>query len=1039
MKTNESKSERSLFARYAFCVLAVVIATLIRLALDPILHLEVPFILYFPTIVLCAWFGGLRPGLFATGLAGLISWYVLFPPQYSFHVSDPTAPAQVVIFVLCGTLISVLAESLHRQRKRTQESEAREREERGRLHVTLASIGDGVIATDSGGRVTFMNAVAEELTGWKNDEASGQPLQQIFKIVNEHTRETVQNPALRAITEGHIVGLANHTVLIARNGSEIPIDDSGSPIQDVYGKTRGAVLIFRDITSRRHAEKERALLARIVDSSEDVIVSKSLDGIIESWNAAAEHLFGYAAAEAIGKPITLIVPPDRIEEEQMILERVRRGEQVRHFETIRVSKDGRRIPISLSVSPVRDSDGTIVGLSKIARDISERKLHEQELLESRERLRMAMEASRMGTWTRELDGSNLTRWSPELERIFGLQPGEFPETEEAFFEFVDPEDRPALQRAVRDAIENHKEYEIEFRYVPRGGGQHWMIGRGRAFYDESGKPYRLAGLGWDITERKRAEEALRQQREWLRVTLTSIGDAVIATDTNGGIAFLNPVAEKLTGWTQDEAAGRMLTDVFRIVNENTRESVDNPALRAMREGVIVALENHTVLIARDGTEIPIDDSGAPIRDADGKTLGAVLIFRDISERKKAERERGTLLESEMAARERAEAASRAKDEFVAMVSHELRSPLNAILGWASMLRRGNFSAEETAHSLEVIERNARAQVRIIDDLLDLGRVITGKLKLDLRNVDPSEILESAIESIRPAAEAKAIQLSVQLASKHLVSGDPNRLQQIVWNLLSNAVKFTPPRGRVVVRMERVASDLRIVVSDSGAGITPEFLPYVFDRFSQANTTTERKHGGLGLGLAIVRHLVELHGGTVSAESPGEEGGATFTVSLPVRAVRTFTDQLQSSAMATDRLRSFEHDIALEGVRVMIVDDDDGARELTSAILSKRGAEVRCCSSAAAAYEQMQTWQPGVLVCDIGMPNEDGYAFMRRLRALEQETGWNIPAVALTGYATSEDRMRALAAGFQMHVPKPVDPVELILVIATLAGRRVMNA
>jgi PAS domain S-box-containing protein len=539
----------------------------------------------------------------------------------------------------------------------------------------------------------------------------------------------------------------------------------------------------------------------------------------------------------------------------------------------------------------------------------------------------------------------------------------------------------------------------------------------------------------DVNARKRAEEALRQQREWLQVTLSSIGDAVIATDTNGDVTFLNPVAESLTGWKLEEAQGQSLRRVFNIMNEQTRETVENPALRAIHEGLIVGLANHTVLIAKDGTEMPIDDSGAPIKGAEGKVIGAVLIFRDITERRLAEEERSTLLAGERAAREKAEAASRSKDEFVAMISHEIRSPLNSILGWAQLLRNGKFDQAETERATEIIVRNARAQSQLIEDLLDISRVITGKLTLNVRSVELAQIIDAAMDSIRPAAEAKSIQLQARLGSRgSLVSGDPNRLQQIVWNLLSNAVKFTPRHGRVEVSLRRVDSNFQITVSDSGVGISPEFLPFVFDRFSQANTTSERKYGGLGLGLAIVRHLVELHGGTAHADSPGEGQGATFTVTLPVKALREEMSELEPATPSAEYADSLTDAIMLDGLRVMIVDDEAETRDLLTAMLTRRGADVKACASAAEALEEIERWCPSLLVSDIGMPGEDGYTLIGKLRALGPERGGSIPAVALTAYARSEDRMRALASGFQVHVPKPIEAGELVVVIASLAGR-----
>jgi CheY-like chemotaxis protein len=390
------------------------------------------------------------------------------------------------------------------------------------------------------------------------------------------------------------------------------------------------------------------------------------------------------------------------------------------------------------------------------------------------------------------------------------------------------------------------------------------------------------------------------------------------------------------------------------------------------------------------------------------------------------------LASERAARERAEAASRAKDEFVAMISHEIRSPLNAILGWSQMLRQGTLDQAATTNALESIERNARAQAQLVSDLLDISRVITGKLRINARPVDITNSLDSALESIRPAAEAKQIDVEVQRELyATVVTGDADRLQQVFWNLLSNAVKFTPRGGRVEVKVARADSQLEITFSDTGAGISKEFLPYVFNRFTQADTTTARRHAGLGLGLAIVRHIIELHGGTVFAASEGVGKGATFRITLPVRALQTqIRDQEVSS---TDRAESLVHDIALDRVRIMIVDDEAETRDLLKIMLTAHGAEVTVCASGANALAQIDEWKPQVIVSDIGMPVMDGYSLIRKVRSLGSEFS-EVPAIALTAYARAEDRMRALAAGFQMHVPKPVEASELVMVIASLVKR-----
>jgi len=761
------------------------------------------------------------------------------------------------------------------------------------FQVTLSGVGDAVIAVDAKGCVAFLNPVAQSLTGWSQEEARGKQLGDVYCSVNEETREPLENPAVRVMRDGLVSGQASYSLLIAKDGRETSIQESGVPVRDSDGKLLGAVLVFRDTTDigeRRKAEETRALLAGIVDSSEDAIISKSLEGIIRSWNAAAERLFGYSAEEAIGKSITLITPLDRAEEEHMILKRLSQGERIEHFETIRVSKSGRHIDISLTISPIRDNSGRIIGASKIARD---------------------------------------------------------------------------------------------------------------------------------ITEQKRAAEELRQQRKLLEITLSSIGDAVIATDTAGMVTFLNPRAEVLTGWIQEEAQGQSLERIFKIVNEKTREKAENPALRAMREGVITGLANHTVLISKEGRELSIDDSGAPIKDTEGKLLGSVLVFRDISERRQTEDERTVLLASERAARERAEAASRAKDEFVAMISHEIRSPLTSILGWAHMLRQGTLDQAAVDRALETIERNAKTQVQLIEDLLDISRVVTGRLSLNVRPLDVTKIIEAAVDLIRPAAEAKSIKLSVLLDRKgSLVTGDPDRLQQVFWNLLSNAVKFTPTGGNINVKLIDLKSHLQIAITDSGAGINPEFLPYVFDRFSQADNTSARKHGGLGLGLAIVRHLVELHGGSVRADSPGEGKGATFTVTFPARPDNEKGELRGVGAAGLPG--SFTDTLVLEGLRVMIVDDEPETRDLLTAMLVQRRAEVKACGSAAEALAVIESWRPSVLVSDVGMPDEDGYTFTKRVRMLSSECS-GIPAVALTAYARSEDRMRALASGFQMQWPNPSKP------------------
>lgn len=556
-------------------------------------------------------------------------------------------------------------------------------------------------------------------------------------------------------------------------------------------------------------------------------------------------------------------------------------------------------------------------------------------------------------------------------------------------------------------------------------------------------PEHLALAIDNAIEKVALRNELERQRKWLRTTLASIGDGVIACDTAGEVTFMNEVAENLTGWRQEDALGRSLTEIFDIVNEQTRQPVENPLLRVLGEGRIVGLANHTILIARDGVERPIDDSAAPIRNNYGELIGAILVFRDISERKRAEAEREALLRREQRLREQAEEANRLKDIFLSTVSHELRTPLTPILGWARMLRVKNFDEEARRHAVEIIERNAESQKQLIDDLLDVSRIVTGKLFLERRPVDLHQVIESAIETVMSAAEMKGVEIQADLQpGSDLVMGDTHRLRQVFWNLLSNAVKFTPKGGSVRVRAAREGSQLKVTVKDNGQGIPADFLPYVFDRFRQADGASTRMHGGLGLGLAIVRHLTELHGGAVGVASEGENLGAEFMIMLPLMAVRQDipperdTGELRHGTQAEDGIRSSsgaDDDLTLSGIRVLVVDDERDARELLEVILAGSGAEVFAASSAAEALDLLQQEQPDIIISDIGMPGEDGLSLISKVRQMPAISLAGLPAIALTAYATSEERHRALKAGFQLHIPKPAEHTELITAIVNLVG------
>jgi PAS domain S-box-containing protein len=510
----------------------------------------------------------------------------------------------------------------------------------------------------------------------------------------------------------------------------------------------------------------------------------------------------------------------------------------------------------------------------------------------------------------------------------------------------------------------------------------------------------------NLAARQRAADVLHAERERFRTTLTSIGDAVVVTDAQGRITLLNPVAQTLTGWG-DEAVGQPLEAVFRIVNEATREPVENPVSRVIRLGTIVGLANHTVLIAKDDRELSIDDSGAPIRDARGRIVGVVLVFRDITERRGSERA--------------LEDADRRKDEFLAMLAHELRNPLAPIRNAAHTLGLLGPGDDRVRWVSGVIERQVELMTRLVDDLLDVSRITSGKVTLQREPVSVRTVLAQAVEAARPSADSRGQALEMDVPEDAgWVDGDPARLVQAVGNLLDNAIKYTEQDGRIWLRARVEADEVVIVVEDTGAGIDPELLPHVFDLFIQADRSLERKQGGLGLGLTLVRRLVEMHGGRVEAASPGPRLGSAFTIRLPRLAVEAAAPAAAAGPVA-DRP-------AGPARRILVVDDQQDSTDSLALFLRLRGHDVRTAHDGPSALDEIERYRPDVVFLDLGLPGMSGYDVARRVRMMNGPGPLRL--VALTGYGTDEDRQKTRDAGFDVHLAKPVDPRALDALLAS---------
>jgi two-component system CheB/CheR fusion protein len=747
-------------------------------------------------------------------------------------------------------------------KRRAAEEEVRR--SAGELRTTLRSIGDAVLATDAAGRVAFLNPVAEQLTGWPEAEALGRDVAQVFRIIDERTRVPGEDLVHRVLTEGRVIALSNHMMLVARDGTECPIADSAAPIQDEAGAVLGAVLVFRDIAEERQHKRELQRLAAIVSSSSDAIIGESLQGEITAWNAGAEALFGYFAAEVIGRSVALLDSPESGDNTLSRLDRIRKGLRVQQYDTTRLHKDGHRVAVSVSVSPIRDSDGNMVGASKIIRDITERKEAELALRASEERFRVLSSAVTSLVWVCDENG-RATYLNLRWYEYTGLS--EDDSLGEGWSKPIHPEDAVSALERWQFCLASGDPFEFDLRYRRHDGTYRWFVARAKRIPSRSG-----------------------------------------------------PI------WV--------------------------------------------------GTSTDIDDM---------KTTAAAL----------------------HAAKEAAEEASRAKDRFLAVLSHELRTPLTPALASSQLLERRRDLPEDVLSAVELIRRNIELETLLVDDLLDLTKITRGTIELRRQPEDLHEVLHRCADICRSDVLAKRQKLTLGLrATEHDAQVDPARIQQVFWNLVKNAVKFTPAGGAITITSENPAPGrIRISVSDTGVGIPAGILPRIFEPFEQGPRSISPRASGLGLGLSISRTLVDLHGGTIRAESEGEGKGATLSVELAA-----FEDRRPASAgRGAGQRRQPRRPLAL-----LLVEDHADTAGALSELLREEGHQVQATASLSEAVEAFRHHPFDLLITDLGLPDGSGHELLPRLRSIRPVKG-----IVLSGYGMDSDVSKSRAAGFSEHLTKPV--------------------
>ncbi|HEY0008286.1 MAG TPA: PAS domain S-box protein [Tepidisphaeraceae bacterium] len=940
------------------------------------------------------------------------------------------------------TLLSVVRTALRARERQYQvrdqliaqqktEAALRDSEERFRAAFDQAIVG--IVLVDLDGNVIRVNDAFCEIVGRPSESLVGHD-----SSLYTHPDDRRQNAEnIRRIETESLQSSVYEKRYIRPDGSVVWVQASLSPLRDRDGNLNRILAVVENINDRKLAREalahSEARLRMIFESVKDyAIFTIDRTGIVTSWNIGAQRLFGYADTEIMHTSSAVLWTPEdqllRMMEEEM---RQALCEGAGNDERWHQRKDGSRFLASGLLMPLYNDAEEVIGFTKVCRDVTAARQAERELADTRAQLEATLAAGEVGTWLWRIPEDHLTG-DANLARMFNLNVEEVTNGAPAarYIQSIHPDDQGPVEEALSAVLTHGINYEIEYRVMQADRSVRWVLARGTIERDAAGRAVRLPGVVLDITERKLAEDAARESEARFRQLADSMPQIVWSALPDGEVDYFNQPWYDYTGLKSGQTGDASWTPVVidaDLVAKYWRESVAS--------GEAFSME-YRVRRAADGQERWHLGRARPIHDSSGRIIRWFGTITDVHDYKQLQEENASLLDSERAARTEAERTSRMKDEFLATLSHELRTPLNAILGWSQIMRSSSADAEDLQQGLEVVERNARSQAQIIEDLLDMSRIISGKVRLDVQPVDLESLLQAAIDTTRPAADAKGIVLHAHLDQQlPTVNGDPNRLQQVLWNLLSNAIKFTPRGGHVWVTLRKRDGNVEVKVADSGEGIKAEFLPFVFDRFRQADATTTRRHGGLGLGLSIVKQLIELHGGSIAVESDGVNRGSTFIVSLPLMIPLPSIERDEKRPLPTSAhgATPSQMTLSLQGLKILVVDDEPDARLLVKRLLEDYQANVVMAASASEALAITGEYCPNVLISDIGMPGEDGYALIRRIRSGGSDNA-RVPAIALTAYARPEDRVKAMVAGFNMHICKPIEPAELVAIIASLTGR-----